>query len=348
MRRSPLHDLNERLGGRFVAFGGWQMPVQYESVLTEHRAVRSGVGVFDVSHLGRFALTGEGAHTAIRSLLCNDIDRIEPGRCQYTMVLNPDGGVIDDLIVWWRDEGVYWLMPNAANHDRVMAAFAAEPDCEVEDLQGETVFLAVQGPDAPALIEQVVGIKPGRFRNIIIDSPNGEVAMAGTGYTGEAGAELCADPATGTAIMKAFVEAGATPCGLGARDTLRLEAGLPLWGEDIDESTTPLEAGLGFAVAMDHKFVGKGRLAEQQENGLERRLSGFILTDRGIPRHGYEVRTSTGGSGEVTSGNISPMLDTGIGLAYLSPPMARDEEIEVRVRARWVTGRTAKPPFHVS
>jgi aminomethyltransferase len=348
MRRSPLHDLNERLGGRFVAFGGWQMPVQYESVLAEHRAVRSRVGVFDVSHLGRFALTGEGAHTAIRRLLCNDIDRIEPGRCQYTMILTTDGGIIDDLIVWWRGEDDYWLMPNAANHDRVMAAFAAEPDCEVRGLQGETVFLAVQGPDAPELIERVVGAKPGRFRNMISESPWGEVAMAGTGYTGESGAELCADAETGAAIMEAFVEAGATPCGLGARDTLRLEAGLPLWGEDIDETTTPLEAGLGFAVSMDHEFVGKGWLAEQQESGLERRLSGFILTDRGIPRPGYEVRTSTGGSGEVTSGNISPMLDTGIGLAYFSPPIAPDEEIEVQVRARWVPGRTAKPPFHLS
>ncbi|HSM45211.1 MAG TPA: glycine cleavage T C-terminal barrel domain-containing protein, partial [Acidimicrobiia bacterium] len=242
----------------------------------------------------------------------------------------------------------YWLMPNAANHDRVMAAFAAEPDCEVANLQGETIFLAVQGPDAPDLIERVVGAKPGRFRNTTTDSPYGEVSMAGTGYTGEPGAEICADAETGAAIMEVFVEAGATPCGLGARDTLRLEAGLPLWGEDIDESTTPLEAGLGFAVSMDHDFVGRGRLAKQQESGLVRRLSGFILTDRGIPRHGYKVRTSAGGSGEVTSGNISPMLDTGIGLAYLSPPIEPEAAIEVQVRARWVPGRTAKPPLHVS
>lgn len=348
MRRSPLHDLNESLGARFVGFGGWHMPVQYESVLAEHRAVRSAAGVFDVSHLGRFALHGAGAHAAIRRLMCNDIDRIEPGRCQYTMVLNETGGIVDDLIVWWREDGDYWVMPNAANHERVMALFSSEPGCDVDDLQGTSVFLAVQGPDAPDLIEKVVGTRPGRFRNVVTDSPHGLVSMAGTGYTGEAGAELCADADTGAGLLRTLVDAGARPCGLGARDTLRLEAGLPLWGEDIDETTTPLEAGLGFAVSMDHEFVGREQLAVQQENGVERRLAGFVLDGRGIPRHGYEIRTSGGGGGEVTSGNISPILDTGVGLAYLSPPQGPGEKIELRVRDRWVPGRVATPPFHVT
>jgi aminomethyltransferase len=348
MRRSPLHDINETLGARFVDFGGWEMPVQYESVLAEHRSVRNGVGVFDVTHLGRFSLTGSGAHDAIRRLLCNDIDRIDAGRCQYTMVLNPEGGVIDDLIVWWRGDGDYWLMPNAANHERVLEAFGAEPGCSVADLQAETVFLAVQGPNAPELIESVVETAPGRFRNLEVDTAHGVVSMAGTGYTGEAGAELCVDPAGGGELMKAFLAAGATPCGLGARDTLRLEAGLPLWGEDIDETTTPLEAGLGFAVSLDHEFVGRERLVEQQDGELERRLAGFVLEERGIPRHGYSVRTASGGVGAVTSGNISPMLDTGVGLAYVSPPTQPGEEIEVSIRDRWVPGRVARAPFHQS
>jgi aminomethyltransferase len=346
MKRSQLHGLNEAFGARFVDFGGWEMPVQYTSVLAEHRAVRSDVGVFDVSHLGRFALTGAGAHTALRNLLSNDIDRVEPGRCQYTMILNPDGGIIDDLIVWWGAPGDYWLMPNAANHERVMSAFAREPDCHVEDLQTDTVFLAVQGPGAPGLIEDVVGTAPGRFRHATVDSAHGTVSLAGTGYTGEAGAEICVDAETGEGLMRAFADSGATLCGLGARDTLRLEAGLALWGEDIDESTSPLEADLGFAVSLDHHFIGRERLVEQQERGVSRRLAGFVLDDRGIPRHGYQVRTSGGGEGIVTSGNISPMLDTGVGMAYISPPADVGEEIEVSIRNRWVPGRVVRPPFH--
>ena len=346
MRRSPLHELNDSLGARFVSFGGWEMPVQYGSVLSEHRAVREGAGIFDVSHLGRFSLRGARSHEAMRRLLCNDIDLIEPGRCQYTMVLTEDGGIVDDLIVWWTEEGEFWPMPNAVNHERVMAAFDAESGCEVTDLQADTVFLAVQGPEAPSLIERVVGEKPGRFRNVAVDATSGEVAMAGTGYTWEPGAEICVDASTGEALMAAFVEAGAVPCGLGARDTLRLEAGLPLWGEDIDESTTPLEADLGFAVSLEHEFVGKDRIVEQSENGVQRRLAGFVLEGRGIPRHGYEVRAQGGGEGEVTSGNISPVLDTGVGMAYISPPAEVGEEIEVKIRSRWVPGRVARPPFH--
>lgn len=346
MRRSPLHRLNESLGARFVDFSGWEMPVRYESVLAEHRAVREGAGIFDVTHLGRFSLAGNGAHDATMSLLCNDIDRIEPGRCQYTMILNSDGGIVDDLIVWWREDGEFWPMPNAANHDRVMAAFADQLGCRVDDLQENTVFLAIQGPDAPEMIAQVVGERPRRFRNTTVDSPHGEVFMAGTGYTGEAGAELCADPEVGESLMTAFMEAGAVPCGLGARDTLRLEAGLALWGEDLDESTTPLEAGLDFAVSFDHEFVGKERLVAQKEKGLKRRLAGFVLEGRGIPRHGYHVRTSDGREGTVTSGNISPVLDIGIGLAYVSPPAEVGEGIEVQIRDRWAPGRIVHPPFH--
>lgn len=344
--RSPLHDLNEEMGARFVDFGGWEMPVQYESVLAEHRAVRTGVGIFDVTHLGRFSLEGTGARAALRRLLCNDIERIEAGRCQYTMVLNPSGGVVDDLIVWWRGADDFWPMPNAANHTSVMDIFRAEPDCVVQDLQTETVFLAVQGPESGALVEEVLGVKPGRFRNLRVETTFGTVSMAGTGYTGEAGAELCVDTSIGEVVMKAFVDAGATPCGLGARDTLRLEAGLPLWGEDIDETTTPLEAGLDFAVSLDHDFVGRQKLVSQKETGLDRRLAGFVLESRGIPRHDHEVRTGSGGEGRVTSGNISPMLGTGVGMAYVSPPVEIGDSIEVKIRDRWVPGRVAEPPFH--
>lgn len=348
MRHSPLHDLNESIGARLIDFGGWDMPVQYESVLAEHRAVRDDVGVFDVSHLGRFALGGSGARQALKGLLCNDIDRIEPGRCQYTMLLNEEGGVIDDLIVWWRPDDGFWVMPNAANHDRVLAAIAAEPEVEVTDLQTGTVFLAVQGPRAPELIDEVLGSNPGRFRNTVIEWEGVTVAMAGTGYTGEPGAEICVEAEAGERLMRAFLDGGGVPCGLGARDTLRLEAGLPLWGEDIDETVTPLEAGLDFAVSLDHEFVGKERLVEQADRGLTRRLAGFVLDGRGIPRHGHPIRTSGGGEGSVTSGNMSPLLNTGIGLALISPPAERGEAVEVSIRDRWIPGRIADPPFHRS
>lgn len=348
MKRSPLHALNEQLGARFVDFGGWEMPVQYTSVLAEHRAVRSSAGVFDVTHLGRFELTGDGAHTALRSLLCNDIDRVGPGRCQYTMSLNAHGGIVDDLIVWWWEPARFWVMPNAANHDRLMTMFAGQPGCQVDDLQRTTVFLAVQGPEAPEAIEEVLGQKPGRFRCVEVDWDGVPVSVAGTGYTGEAGAEICAPEELGERLMREFVDAGAVPAGLGARDTLRLESGFPLWGEDIDETTSPLEADLGFAVSMDHDFVGRERLLDQEANGVSRRLAGFVLDERGIPRHGHEITTTGGSKGSVTSGNLSPMLEKGVGLAYMTPPAVEGDRAELSIRGRSIPGHIVTPPFHKS
>lgn len=348
MNRSPLHELNWTLGARFVDFGGWEMPLQYESVLGEHRAVRNSVGIFDVTHLGRFELSGSGTRDSVSKLLCNDIGKIQPGRCQYTMMLNEHGGIVDDLIVWWWEPDRFWVMPNAANQDRVMSTFSQHPTNEVVDLQKSTVFLAVQGPDAPALVEKVVGITPARFRTTYVEWHGVGLAMAGTGYTGEPGAEICVSSDMGASLFETFVEGGATPCGLGARDTLRLEAGLPLWGEDIDESTTPYEAGLDFAVSLDHDFIGRDALVAQREAGLDRKLTGFVLDEKGIPRHGYPVATAGGGEGTVTSGNLSPILDTGVGLGYIAPPPQEAEEMYVTIRNREVRGHLAKPPFHTS
>ena len=344
MNRSPLHELHARLGGRFVDFGGWEMPVQYKSVLAEHRAVRASAGFFDVTHLGRFHLTGPGAPDALDRLLCNDIRKIAPGRTQYTLMLSKSGGVIDDLIVWWWGEEDFWVLPNAANHERVMAAFAREPGSDVADLRASTVMLALQGPDAPAVFESLFGEAPGRFRTAKAEFAGEEVSVAGTGYTGERGGEICASPEVGIRLAEAMIEAGVAPCGLGSRDTLRLEAGLPLWGEDIDESTTPIEAGLGFAVSPAHDFVGKDSVTSQIERGPERLLKGFVLDDRGIPRSGHALRTANG-AGAVTSGNLSPTLGRGIGMGYISPPPA-DNFIEVEIRGRWVPGRIVDPPFH--
>jgi aminomethyltransferase len=225
-----------------------------------------------------------------------------------------------------------------------MAAFDAEPGCEVEDLRPETVLIAVQGPEAPSILERLLGVAPKRFRTATGVWEGEDLRLAGTGYTGERGGEACVLPDLGRRFVDALVAAGVTPCGLAARDTLRLEAGLPLWGSDIDESTTPLQAGLDFAVDFGHEFRGKESLEAESANGVSRRLIGFVLEDKGIPRHGYRVRTPEG-EGEVTSGNISPILDTGIGLAYVSPPPSQSR-IEVQIRDRWVRGRIVAPPFH--
>jgi aminomethyltransferase len=347
MRRSPLHHRHLELGARFTDFGEWEMPLQYQSVLAEHRGVREGAGLFDVTHLGRFELTGPGAGPALRRLLCNDIDRISPGRCQYTMALNERGGIVDDLIVWWWSEDHYWVMPNAANHQRVMAAFREEAETTVRDLRDSTVFLAVQGPRAPQVLSGIFGVAPSRMRVARVSWQGVEVSMAGTGYTGEPGAEICVDPESGVALLDALLGVGVIPAGLGARDTLRLEAGLPLWGLDLDETTTPFEAGLRFAVSLGHDFVGKTVLVEQEAVGVGRALIGFVLDERGVPRHGHRLRTPSGGEGIVTSGNMSPMLGMGIGLGYLSPPPGEDDTtLEVEIRDRWIPARRVRPPFH--
>jgi aminomethyltransferase len=341
MSRSPLHDLNERLGARFTDFGGWEMPVQYQSVLTEHRAVRRSAGWFDVSHLGRFRWEGAGATEALRRLLCNDVERIEPGQTQYTMMLNSDGGVVDDLVIWRWDLESYFVLPNAANHERVMAAFSKfAPQVELKDLRPTTAMVAVQGPQAPAVISSVIGVAPKRFRTAVGAFGADEVWLAGTGYTGERGGEAVVPVELATSVVEAFIAAGAAPCGLGARDTLRLEAGLPLWGQDLDEETTPLEAGLDFAVSFDHEFIGKVALADSQKR---KALVAFTLTNRNIPRHGYPLRAGES-IGTVTSGNFSPTLEQGIGIGYLRPPNLKDQ-LEVEIRGSWLAASRVSLPF---
>jgi aminomethyltransferase len=319
------------------------MPLQYEGTLSEHRAVRNSCGVFDVSHLGRFRLRGPGARDLVSALLCNDIDRIGPGRAQYTMLLEDAGGVVDDIIVWWLGEEDFVVLPNAGNADEVIARFMAEADgaTTVEDIRGDTVVLAVQGPQSAGVLDQAIGAHPGRFR---VDH-RGAVIAAGTGYTGEKGAEVLVDVAEARTVLDAVIAAGAEPCGLGARDTLRLEMGYPLWGQDLDRKTTPLEAGLEWVIGWDHDFIGKEALLRQREEGLRKRLVGFALSDRRVPRHGYRLR-SGGATGEVSSGNFSPTLEVGIGMGFLAPdPGKGPAVVEVEIRGEWVEAARVDPPF---
>jgi aminomethyltransferase len=341
--RSPLHEANLSLGARFVDFGGWEMPLQYEGVLAEHRAVRETAGWFDVSHLGRFAWSGAGATEALRRLLCNDASLFAPGRTHYSMLLNDRGGAVDDLVVWRWEEEDYWVMPNAGNHRRVMEAFrTAAPEVGLTDLRPTTAMLAVQGPQAPTVLEAVLGASPARFRTLRV-SRSGVQGAAGTGYTGERGGELVVASETAPELAEALTRAGALPCGLGARDLLRLEAGLALWGHELDDDTGPLEAGLEFAVAWDHEFTGRDALDRQRREGLGKQLVAFKMEGRRIPRQGYGLRGAGGAGGAVTSGNFSPSLGCGIGLGYLSPPTA--EGIEVDLRGEWMPAEVVRLPF---
>jgi glycine cleavage system T protein (aminomethyltransferase) len=345
MHTTHIRHAHETLGARFTDFGGWDMPLQYSGVLSEHAAVRETAGAFDVSHLGRFSVEGTGATELIRQQLCNDIASIKPGRAQYTMALNDRGGVEDDIIVWRFEEESYWVLPNGANVDEILARFrdAAPSTVTIGTPRDYTVLIAVQGPAALDAIESVIGMRPGRFRVATGTYEGSDLWVGGTGYTGERGAEIAVTHDAGHALWGALMEAGVVPCGLGARDTLRLEMGYPLWGQDLDETTTPLEAGLSWVVDWDHEFVGKEALVRQRDEGVNRRLIGFTTEGRRPPRHGYEVRSDQG-TGVVTSGNISPVLGHGIGMAYVDSP-SEISGLEVDIRGTWTPATVVKPPF---
>ncbi len=340
MAHSPLSSLHIKLGARFVDFGGWEMPLQYDSVLAEHRAVRNSAGWFDVSHLGRFSLAGPDSREALTHLLSNDVAGLGTEKTQYNLLLNQRGGIDDDLLVWRWGEEEFWVLPNAASHDEVLTRFRlAAPNAEIVDLRPETAMVAVQGPQAPRLLEEVVGAAPGRFT---VSRQDG-LWMAGTGYTGERGGELVGAPALVAEMVDRLTEAGAKPCGLGARDTLRLEAGLLLAGQDFDSDTDPFEAGLDWAISWDHDFEGKEALLVRREQPV-RRLLGFTLPGRIIPRHGYPMRSGQS-QGTVTSGNFSPMLEQGIGLGWLAPPY-QEGKLEVEIRGRWEEATPTQLPFY--
>jgi aminomethyltransferase len=346
MPRSPLHHFHQQLGARFVDFGGWEMPVLYSSVLKEHRAVRESTGWFDVSHLGRFSWAGEGSHAALSRLLCNDHERIGVGRAQYTLILNQGGGVIDDLIIWKRMPEEVMVMPNGVNHLRVMDDFAAAaPRAELIDLRPGTVSLAVQGPEARERIEAVLGEAPDHFRVIKAYYRDEVVWVAGTGYTGERGVELVTDPSTGEALARELTDGGALPCGLGSRDLLRLEAGFSLWGHDLDQETTPLEAGLRWAVRFNRDFVGREALESSLREGLAKSRVSFRMRDRRPPREGCALRSGEA-VGAVTSGNFSPMLGVGIGMGYLSSPWDGSQPVQVEIRGRWLDTELVEGAFY--
>ncbi len=334
LRRTPLYERHAALGARLVPFAGWEMPVQYTSITEEHRTVRESAGVFDVSHMGQLEARGDGARDYLQDRLSNDLDRIEAGGAQYTLLTNEAGGIVDDLIAYRRSDDDYLLVVNASNVDADHQALD-----QTDDVSDRYALLAVQGPKALDLLG--IELDPFTFRE---DEVLGvRCLVAGTGYTGERGCELGCAPEDGVRLWDAIVERGVTPCGLGARDTLRLEACYPLHGNDITPDRTPIEAGLGWACALDKDFTGVDVLRKQKEMGPSERLVAFVMDDKGIPRQGMAIAEG----GQVTSGSLSPLLGIGIGLAYVSAGRAEPEsELTVDLRGRPRKAHIVKKPFY--
>lgn len=352
-RHGPLEELHRSLGAKLGPFGGWLMPIEYRGVLSEHRAVRERVGLFDLSHLGKVDVVGAAAFGALQGLLTNDLGRVDVGRAQYHHLLNERGGVEEDLFVY-RLAGERWfLVPNAANNDKVVAAVRSA-GAEVVDHDG-WCFLGVQGPRSHAVVSKLWRTAVELpFRGVrVVDWHGTEVVLARTGYTGERGFELFADPAIATELWDAIVTAGRPfdlePCGLGARDLLRLEMGYPLYGQDLGPDRTTLEAGLGWAVSFDKgPFVGRDALERQREEGLPSLLRGLATADRRhIPRSHQPVLTDGRTVGEVTSGTFSPLLGQGIALAYTSPADAFElgAAVEIDIRGRRAPATVVATPF---
>jgi aminomethyltransferase len=355
LRHSPLDAAHRALGARMAEFGGWEMPIQYTGVLEEHRACRSGAVVFDVSHLGSVHVHGAGAFAALQWALTNDLDRIAPGRAQYTHLLDPvDAHVVDDLIVWWTAPGDFIVMPNASNTQPLVAALVdaaaahGAGECTVTDITSERVVLAVQGPDARARLATVAPdhAQVGRFRVASMDIDGARGWVAGTGYTGEDGVELHVPVAAAARWWQRLLDAGLTPAGLGARDTLRLEAGLPLHGHELGPGITPLQAGLGWVVRFDKgDFRGRAPLEAEQARGVARRLRGIVADGRQVPREGHAVLCDGEQVGTVSSGNFSPVLERGIALAFVTPDVVPGDHVTLDVRGRSVPATVVELPF---
>ncbi len=358
MKHSPLHDRHVALGAKLSEFGGWEMPLEYPTgVIKEHTAVREGVGVFDVSHLGKVSVVGPGAAALVNACLTNDLGRIGPGQAQYSLCCDAEtGGVVDDLIVYLYGDDRVFLIPNAANTAEVVRRLqAVAPDgVEVTDLHDDFAVLAVQGTRSDEVLGRL-GLPTGHDYMSFVMARYGEddapVTVCRTGYTGERGYELVIPNSSAVALWDALLEAGApdgiTPCGLGARDTLRTEMGYPLHGQDISPTVTPVEARLGWAVGWGKPaFWGKDVLAEQKAAGPRRQLRGLVATGRGIPRSGMRVLlTPDVPVGEITSGTFSPTLKKGVALALVASQVTEGAEVTVDVRGRAEVFTVTRPPF---
>lgn len=364
LQRTPLFAEHVSLGARMVPFAGFEMPVQYTGIVDEHLAVRRSGGIFDVSHMGELLVTGPGSAGLIQSLVTNDVARLYDGRAMYTVMCNVDGGIVDDLLVYRLAVDRYMMVVNAANiqKDLDWVRNWCGSNATVEDISDATALIALQGPSSIQILSRVApGLRladlkyyhflmsePGRFLGCT------ETLISRTGYTGEPGFEIYCEPDCASDIWRALLDAGRDyglrPAGLGARDTLRLEAGLALYGNELDEATNPIEAGLEWLVRFDKgEFVGRDALERIRPTGPKRRLIGFMLEERGIPRHGYRITAGGRGVGVVTSGTQSPVLNQGIGMGYVenrAELVESGSSIAIDVRGHELAARTVRPPFH--
>ena len=342
LKRTPLFDRHVALGARMVPFAGYEMPVQYEGVIPEHKAVRSDAGAFDVSHMGEIHVDGPSAQVFLQTILSNDIDRLADGGAQYTLLTNETGGIVDDLIVYRLAYGQFYLVVNASNRVAVYTWLKdREPHgCEVRDASDEYGLVAVQGPQALARLGLPEALA---FTHVMGELDGIEVMIARTGYTGEQGVELCCPEDETPALWDAVRARGVTPCGLGARDTLRLEVCYPLHGNDISPETDAISARLGWACALETEFTGVDALRKIKAAGPTRKLVPFVMEERAVPRQGMPIE----GGGEVTSGTHSPMLDIGIGMGYVpSTVAAPDTELVIDVRGKPRRARVVRKPIY--
>jgi aminomethyltransferase len=342
-RRPYLYDLHVELGAKIVPFGGWEMPLQYATgTVSEHLACRRDAVVFDVSHLGTVRCDGAGMFDELQGTLTNDLRKVAPGRAQYTHLLTDDGFVVDDIIVWWVGEDEFDVMPNASNTSGVTSALPGV------DVTARRCVLAVQGPQARTRVATVDErfAEVGRFRVARFDYHGVEVRVAGTGYTGEAGLEIAAPNEVAEGIFRSLVGAGVTPAGLGARDTLRLEAALPLYGHELTLHSTTLEAGLGWVLGWDKEtFRGRDAVAAERERGVARRLTGVASGGRQPLRDGADVLVEGVSAGVLSSGNFSPVLGHGIGMGLLTPGLSEGQPVTVVLRGRDLAATVTSLPF---
>lgn len=353
----PLNDLHIKLGGKMVPFAGYNMPVRYASDIEEHMTVRNGVGVFDVSHMGEFTIKGPHALDLIQRVTSNDASKLVDGQAQYSCLPNENGGIVDDLIVYKIRDNDYLIVVNASNIEKDWNWFSRfnTQGAEMKNISDDMCLFAVQGPKAQSVLQRLtsVDLSSIKYYHFAIGNLGGvdSVIISNTGYTGAGGFELYMHRDHAAQIWNAVFEAGKEenikPIGLGARDTLRLEMGFCLYGNDIDDTTSPLEAGLGWITKFTKDFTNADNLKKQKENGVKRKLVGFKMVDKGIPRHDYTIKDPRGNTiGKVTSGTISPVINTGVGLGYVTTEHAQPgSEIFIDVRGRNLKAVVQKPPF---
>ncbi|OHX65763.1 glycine cleavage system aminomethyltransferase GcvT [Flammeovirga pacifica] len=358
LKKIALNDVHEALGAKMVPFAGYNMPVRYSSDIEEHKTVRNGVGVFDVSHMGEFMLRGPKALDLIQKVSSNDASKLFDGKAQYSCLPNDKGGIVDDLIIYKIKDEEYMLVVNASNIEKDWNWISSHntEGVEMENVSDEYSLFAVQGPKASEAMQSLteVNLQEMGFYTFSLGKFAGvdNVIISATGYTGSGGFELYVPNAVAETVWKKIFEAGASydikPIGLGARDTLRLEMGYCLYGNDIDDTTSPLEAGLGWVTKFTKDFINSDNLKKQKEEGVTRRLVGIELLDRGVPRGGYNVLNLEGEViGKLTSGTMSPMLGKGVALGYVNRPLTKaGSEVLIEVRNRKLKAVVSKPPFY--